>query len=84
MVLTPFFLGAESNYADVAPFADTNVSENEESAGLPRAGPMGDIIASNRDIVFLRDITSWSRRCLREISRPGALKHRNFRQPEKS
>jgi hypothetical protein len=37
MVLTPFFLGAESNYADVAPFADTNVSENEESAGLPRA-----------------------------------------------
>ena len=51
-VLTPCLLGAEPNYADVTPFGGTQLSEDEESAGLARTGPTGDIIASNRDMVF--------------------------------
>ncbi len=34
MVLTPYFLGAEPNYADTGPFAGTRLFEDEERAGL--------------------------------------------------
>jgi hypothetical protein len=34
MVLTPCFLGAEPNYADVGPFAGTRLFEDEERGGL--------------------------------------------------
>jgi hypothetical protein len=34
MVLTPCFLGAEPNYADVGPFAGTRLFDDEERAGL--------------------------------------------------
>ena len=34
MVLTPCFFGAEPNYADTGPFADTRLFEDEERAGL--------------------------------------------------
>ena len=34
MVLTPYFLGVEPNYADTGPFAGTRLFEDEERAGL--------------------------------------------------